>query len=1206
MPHLSLCVLGSFQADLDGTSLTALKSNKVRALLAYLAVECERPHPRETLAGLLWPELPESAALANLRDALANLRRNLQEEQQASPLIAVTAGSLQFNAQGDCWVDALAFADLTRQRSGPMTQTSEPQALEQALALVQGDFLEGFWVRDSAPFEEWQLLKREQIQRQVTVLLYQLAGHYTDQGAYAQAATHLRRLLHLAPYDDEACQRLMWVLALDGKRGEALAHYQACHDLLDRDLGVAPAAETTVLYRRIRDGEIGKLGNWGFGKAGPATRMGSAEGVGFVGREEELARLAAWLDATLAGQGRVALVAGEAGSGKTALLEALAARAVAAHGALVVARGRCNAHAGAGDPYLPFREILQALTGDVEGQRAAGSLPGEQARRLWALLPTTAQALAAHGPDLIDTFIPGAALLQRVEAFAPWNSAWHTRLRALAERPRPPDTRAGRRQAALFTQVTAVLSAVARRAPLLLLVDDLHWADGGTTALLFHLGRRLAGSPILIAGAYRPSALNLIRNKPVDDRRESHPLALVIDEFGRAWGEASVDLDQADGRCFVDALLDAEPNHLDAPFRERLYRHTGGNALFAVELLRSFRRQGVLVQDETGCWIEGPDLDWSHSPGQVQAVLAGQMNALPAGDRALLDAASVQGETFVAEVAARALNTDAAEVARQLSGPLARQQRLVSAAGLEWVTPEAIPPSEAASPLPQPLSHYRFRHILVQDYLYHQIDEVARARLHAATGQAIEALCSPDPAALALQAGQLARHFAAAGQPFRAAEYHLRAAEEALRLSASEETIAHLRQGLALLSALPDSPARARLEMELSLALNTPLVFTRGFGSAEQVQAHEQLYHLCQHPTLANSPHRTMALTLVAYAAAWSADTARAVRIGRQLLDLAQATGHAQRISLAHWVLGTAYLFASEMKSAREHLDLALASYDPALPGLPGWPYQVDPGVFSSILRAQLLWMQGYPDQARRDLEAASRLTQRLAHPPSQALARFVVAATLYHLGRDVAPMARLVQIPLRPDETTEVLDGLRDLLAARQQAETMASREPAGDGESQANDVLLEGQAGVELFHAVGPQVGNAPLLLILADGYALAGRSEPALNAVEQALRLIERTSVRLYEPEAYRVLGELLLMHGEPAAAAEDCFKRAIDVAHRLDQRWWELRATVSLARLWAIEGRREQAHALLDAVYGWFTEGFDTPDLVEARALLAALQ
>ncbi|MBN1658803.1 MAG: AAA family ATPase [Anaerolineae bacterium] len=1197
MPHLSLCVLGPFQAELDGVPITALKSNKVRALLAYLAVEHDRPHARESLAGLLWPELPESAALANLRDALSNLRLLLQDRDAPEPLILVTAGTLQLNPAADCWVDAAAFANL-------VAGTPEPAALERALALVKGDLLDGFFLRAAISFEEWQLLKREQIRRQVAVALYHLAAHYADRGTYAQAAAHLRHLLQLAPYDDEACQRLMWVLALDGKHGEALAQYQVFRDLLHRDLEAQPAAETVALHERIRGGEAGKLPGWRLEKEHPAAAGPLGAPGGFVGREAEIARLEEWLGMALAGQGRAVLVAGEAGSGKTALLDALAARAVAAHGALVVARGRCNAHAGAGDPYLPFREIVQALAGDVEGQRAAGLLPGEQARRLWALLPTTARALADHGPDLIDTFVPGTALLQRVEAFAPRNAAWYARLEALAGRPPGTGGLSGQRQADLFAQVTAVLSAVARHAPLLLVVDDLHWADGGTAALLFHLGRRLGGSPILLAGAYRPSALNLVAGEPVDDWQVPHPLALVIHEFGRAWGEAGVDLDRADGRRFVDALLDAEPNHLGEPFRERLYRHTGGRALFAVELLRSLRDRGALVRDEAGRWIEGPDLDWSHWPGQVEAVLAAQMSALPAGDRALLDAASVQGETFVAEVAARALGADAAEVVRQLSGPLARQHRLVSAAGLEWVAPEAAHPSGDVPSSPQSLSHYRFRHILVQDYVYRQLDGVERARLHAATGRAIEVLFTPHPAALALQAGQLARHFAAAGQPFRAAEYHLRAAEEAMRLSAPEEAIAHLRQGLALLYTLPDSPARARLEMELSLALNTPIVFTRGFGSAEQIQAHEQIYHLCQHPALADSPHRATALTLVAYAAAWSANTGRAVEVGRQILDLVGVAEDVQQIALAHWVLGTAYLLANEMALAREHLDRALAGHDQALPGPPGWPYQVDLGVFSSILRAALLWLQGYPDQARRDLEVATRLTQRIIHPPSQALAHFLAAAILSQLGRDVAPLVRVVQVPPHTGETTGLLDGLRDLLAARQQTEAQAATEPVGDEESQVDGILLRGRAGLETFHAVGPQVGRVSFLLILADGYALAGRPGPAISAVEEALRLIEKTNVRLYEPEAHRLLGELLLQYGERAAAA-DCFELAIDVARRYGMRWWELRATVSRARLWAEQGRREQARAALAEVYGWFTEGFDTPDLIEARALLADL-
>lgn len=391
----------------------------------------------------------------------------------------------------------------------------------------------------------------------------------------------------------------------------------------------------------------------------------------------------------------------------------------------------------------------------------------------------------------------------------------------------------------------------------------------------------------------------------------------------------------------------------------------------------------------------------------------------------------------------------------------------------------------------------------------------------------------------------------------------------------------------------------------MSLALNTPIVFTRGFGSAEQVQVHEQIYRLCQHPALAGSPHCATALTLVAYAAAWSADTGRAIEVGRQLLDLVRATGDARQIALAHWVLGTAYLFASEMELAREHLDRALASYDPTLPGLPGWQYQVDPGVFSSILRALLLWLQGYPDQARRDLGAASQIAQRMAHPPSQELAHFQAAAIRCLLGRDTSAIARLVQIPPRSGETTGILDGLRDLLAVRQQTEAMVAIGRVGDQEGQVNDILLEGQAGFEVFHAVGPQVGRVLLQLILADGYAVAGQPEPALAAVEQALRMIERTGVCLYEPEAHRLLGELLLAHGEPASAAENCFERAIDVARRLGMRWWALRATVSLARLWQQQDKQEQARQALAEVYGWFTEGFDTPDLIEARALLEEL-
>jgi predicted ATPase len=190
-------------------------------------------------------------------------------------------------------------------------------------------------------------------------------------------------------------------------------------------------------------------------------------------------------------------------------------------------------------------------------------------------------------------------------------------------------------------------------------------------------------------------------------------VSAVLQELSREWGDVLVDLDRADGRAFVEAYVDSEPNRLDADFRQRLYDHTDGNPLFTVELLHSFERQGMLAQDEAGRWIETPGLDWAYCPPQVEAVIAGHLASLPDEDQVLLQAAAVQGEQFIAEVVARVLGWDEEAVARRLSGPLRRRHRLVEAVSLERLASSG-----------QRLSHYRFRHALLQRSAYGSLDAV--------------------------------------------------------------------------------------------------------------------------------------------------------------------------------------------------------------------------------------------------------------------------------------------------------------------------------------------------------------------------------------------------------------------------------------------------------------------------------------------------
>jgi DNA-binding SARP family transcriptional activator/tetratricopeptide (TPR) repeat protein len=1204
MAYLALSFLGSFQVVLDGRPVTDFKSNKVRALLAYLAVEADRPHRREALAGLLWPDWPDRDALSNLRYALASLRRSIGDHAAMPPFLLITPQTIQFNPASDHWLDV---AELERQMANNRWQIVDGAKLVSAQSLYRGSFLAGFSIGDAAPFEEWALLRREQMSQQVMSLLGSLAAYHEARGDYPAAQSCARQQIALEPWSEEAHRTLMRVLTSDGQRSAALHQYGTCRDLLRDELGVEPAEETTALYEAIRAGMLVDTETRRRGEKirpvslSPCLLVSSLPP--FVAREDQLARLATCLAEARAGAGRVVFITGEAGSGKTALLGEFARQAMQAHADLVVAGGNCNATAGIGDPYLPFREILQLLSGDIEAKRAGAVLTTEHARRLWAVLPDTITALAEAGPDLIDTFVPRAGLALRAEAFAgkAVNHAWRVWLDRLQQ---PAGGEVGNRQstlqqADLFEQVTHVLQILARNHPLLLLLDDVQWADAGSISLLFHLGRRLAGSRILVVAAYRPDAIA----PPAADAR--HPLESVVNELQRVSGDRPIDLDRCEGRQFVEALLDAEPNRLSTGFREQLVRHTEGHPLFTVELLRGLEERGDLMRDAEGRWVVGPALHWEKLPTRVEAVIAERIGRLPALCQALLAAASVEGEEFTAEAIARALAADEPALLQCLSGDLSDRHRLVAAVSVRRLGVRR-------------LSRYRFRHHLFQQYLYDHLDAVRRAYLHEAVGDALEGLWREAPDELEALASRLAWHFEAAGLADRAAAYHLRAGNRVVRLAAHEEAIAHLTRGLTLLEGLPETPERVRLKLDLQLTVLSPYAFARSYLAPEWTRALGRAYELSQHPMLAGSPQRGLALAAMAFFATWSAEPDRARQLGEQFLRMAESSAYPQLLELAHLVLGAAHFLRGDFVPAHEHLQQVSINYDFCSPHPLDLLFGIHTGVIDLGWDSLALWQLGYPDRALRCLNRTLAAAQESDHRETLAFARSVGAVEFLLMAGDAAAARSQVE-------------GLRSLQLLHEKEpafgawiNSLAGWDPSGEAPAELR--LEQARQGAAASGMMGSGIGRAVQRLLLARGYARAGQVEAGLGTLDEALAWIEASGVRHFEAEVYRFKGELLLLgrssQEEAAwstteATAEACFRRAIDVARQQEARWWELRATISLYRLLrersaAVYGQddpattsRQETYRALAELYGRFTEGFDTPDLGEARALLQEL-
>jgi DNA-binding SARP family transcriptional activator len=812
--HVRLYFLGPPRIERDALPVK-MDRRKALALAAYLATTGES-HRRDSLVNLLWPEYDGARGRAALRRTLYALKQAFDSGQ-----LHVDREEVSLKPGAGLWVDVRKFRALLAESERHVHPPSDVCAdcvapLADAVALVRGDFLSGFGLRDSAGFDDWQLMEAEAIRHKLVGALERLARWHSAQREFEQAIAYARRRLSIDPLGEPAHRQLMRLYAWAGQRSSALRQYEECQAILKDQLDVLPQEATVRLSDDIRQGRVPSPP-----PAQPAEpqRLGREQDPSlpqngfldldaevpsfleadlpvetplFVAREQELAQLEEHLEGALGGRGKVVFVTGDAGSGKTALIQEFGQRALAANPMVVIAAGHGNAHTGVGDPYLPFREVLGLLTGDVEAQWAAGSMTREQAHRLWDTLPLAVEALVEAGPDLIDTFVPGSPLLKRSMAYGP---ARTDLLALLQDRelyaPTAGARTSGTEQSDLFEQYTRVLQTLARQAPLVLVLDDLQWADAGAINLLFHLGRHLAGSRILVVGAYRAEEVASGRDG------ERHPLEPVVNELQREFGDIAVNVDQASRRDFVEALLDSEPNRLGLPFREMLHRQTQGHPLFTVELLRDMQERGDLVRDRKGRWVEGPALDWEILPARVEAAIAERIGRLDQPLRAALRVACVEGEEFTAEVMAEVLGSDERTMVRRLSSELDRKHRLVRAQAIERTGSRRV-------------SRYRFRHHLFQRYLHDSLDEVERAYLHEDVGNALEELHGEQLSRIAGIAPQLAWHFQEAGIEDKAISYLLQAGERAVQMSAYQEALGHLNLGLELLMSLPDSPELAQ------------------------------------------------------------------------------------------------------------------------------------------------------------------------------------------------------------------------------------------------------------------------------------------------------------------------------------------------------------------------------------------------------------
>ncbi|MCP4289578.1 MAG: AAA family ATPase [Gammaproteobacteria bacterium] len=1177
METLRLTLLGHPTFSLDEEQITNFRYSKAQALLCYLAVT-GRTHARSALVGLLWGNLPEAKARTNLRRILTTLRRRVDSH------LLITRQTVAFNQDSPYWLDVAEF----EARVGNAATESDITRLSEGIALYQGDFLEGFYVTKAPEFEEWLLAEQGRLRELALQGLHTLATHFTEQGHLIQGIDYTRRLLALESWREEAHRQLMLLLARSGQRGAALSQYETCRQVLEDELGVEPSEETMALYQRIREGNLNAVlenTNESFfgtrrnglilsSEARPSVPLPAFldddtapdPPIVFVTRTRELAALETTLSTAQAGEGQILFVIGGAGRGKSTLVQEFARRAQAADNELIVISGYCNAHTGLGDPYLPFREALTMLTGDVEAKWAGGLISQKHARRLWQTMPITVPALVQHGPNLVGSLVPGHTLRERAATFASDDVPWFKQLANITT----DHQTANLEQQLLFTQVTAALKAITLQRSVLLIVEDLHWVDNASSALLFHLSRQVSDSRILIIGTYRPEEV------AVSWSRQRHPLAGLVSELKRQHGDIWLDLadmDRIEGRQFVDAYLDAQPNRLGAEFREALFQRTEGHALFTVELLREMQELGYIGYDEAGYWVETNDIDWQTMPARVEGVIETRINRLEEDLQSVLTVASVEGEMFTAEVVARVQQVNERTLVEQLSRELDKRHRLVTAQSLEMRQE-------------QRLSRYRFRHQLFQHYLYHSLDEIQRTYLHEEVGNALEHLYEGQTDEVAVQ---LARHFEIAGSVLKAVDYLQQAGERASRMSAHEEVIEHFNQALDLLETLPNPSKYAKEELSLQLALARAIYAAKGTSAPEIESVYIRARMLCQQ--VGEGVQLIQVLWGLSSYNLVRGDVRTARDLAEQCLDVAQDLQMSKLLVGAHQILGTGLLHMGELVAGLTHLKQGTALYTPQKHYDLISFYGQDVGVQCQRYEAWGKWILGYPDQALEQMYRTLSLANELAHPLSVAGAQ-AFACVLHYYRREVQAVEELAEAAITYATEHRLL--LWKLFGLTFQGWCLVEQ---GQREAGIDQI----RRGLDDWQATGAWA-DPLLVVLLVEAHLRMGQAAEGLIVLEQQLRVVDDNDMRSWEAELYRLKGELLLLQGVDDRKIERQYLKAIDIARQQSAKSLELRAAISLCRLWQHQGKNEEARQMLAAIYDWFSEGFDTADLIEAKSLL----
>ena len=891
-----------------------------------------------------------------------------------------------------------------------------------------------------------------------------------------------------------------------------------------RSIRRSPAERDSKYLSEVPGGQQGRS------RAKPPRGRSSRKRVGsnVVGRNTELNALRDALEQVEQGASLVIGVSGEAGVGKTTVAEAFLAELETSGKAPTIARGQCSERLAGTEAYLPFLDALESL---MESDKSLARLVRQRAP--WWFVQ--AGSVAADNPS-------NARILEEAKSVT---------------------------QERIKREVASFFRAASESGPVLLFIEDLHWADASSIDLLSYLAAKFDEMRLLILATYRPEEMVVA----------DHPYLQIKPDLlsrGQCQEIRVRYLERSDIENYL--ALRYPGHHFPAELAELIFGQTEGSPLFMADLVRDMQNRG-LIQEDAGVWrLSQPVLSIGlELPSSIEAMIQRKVDVLSADDARLLGVASVQGFVFDSAAIARVSSLDEEGVEERL-------QHLDSAQRFIQFEEEAEFPDRT------PTLKYRFVHVLYQNRLYDSLPRTRRIRLSRALAETLEGLYGQNTAEVASQLGSL---FETARDFEKAASYLSVGAGHAAGLFAFREAISLIERGLKLLEELPHSSVRDRLELKFQITLGASLTATRGYGHEEVGAAYTRMHELIN--ALGLEPGTVPATLGLLFYYITSLQLDKASALTDELLGLAEDEGNEALIPIAQGLRGTVEQFLGRFIPAQERLEGSIQSGLRCFGDAGATDAHSDLLVTSWGHLALNTWILGYPEQAKQPSLAAKERAEKLANP-------FVLT---HYFGF----AAFLNQSLGEPDRVFELCE--HNL--------TLSERE--GYALNVAWASLLKGWALAErgdphaALELMGPAIkmwrgagmkAMVPLWhSLIADIHGLVGEPEQGLLLLEESLALVAKTKHRLYESELHRVKGNLLLVQQSSATDVEASYQKAIDVAREQQARSYELRAAVALARLWKGHGRSSDAGELLSAVHGWFTEGLESRDLLDAKALLGEI-